>query len=281
VEIESGLRRAVELNELMLHYQPQVSTVTGQVTGFEALVRWNHPCRGVVGPGEFIPVAEETGLIVDIGRWVLREACRQLVEWQKSTFGHPLTISVNVSPKELRESDFVTSVEETLRVTGIDPACLRLELTESSILGTGDTAIETLCRLKALNVGLEIDDFGTGYSSLSYLQRLPFDTVKIDQSFIRELEQNKDSTQIVRTILDLTRSLGMTTVAEGVETDAQVNQLTRMGCDQIQGFYFSKPVNPEAALALLDLPNQMSRSFAALQSLTVASPEQEACEVAV
>jgi diguanylate cyclase (GGDEF)-like protein/PAS domain S-box-containing protein len=276
VEIESGLRRALESKEMVLFYQPQVSATSGRINGFEALLRWRHPERGLLGPGEFIPIAEECGLILPIGRWVLREACRQVVEWQRRVaMDPPLTVSVNVSPQELREPDFVASVEGALRESGIDPACLRLELTESSIIGNTDEALETLCRLKALNVCLEIDDFGTGYSSLSYLQRLPFDTVKIDRSFIRDIDANGDSAEIVRTILDLTRSLGMTAVAEGVETRAQLHRLAEFGCEQIQGFYFSRPINAQGAIAILreNQPDDRSRPDCPLESEETAEQE--------
>jgi diguanylate cyclase (GGDEF)-like protein/PAS domain S-box-containing protein len=276
VEVESGLRRAIEAGELILHYQAQISTATRHVTGYEALVRWNHSERGIVGPGEFIPIAEESNLILQIGGWVLREACRQMVDWQRLQPGlPPLTISVNVSTKEFCDAGFVEAVQTVVRETGLDPSLLKLEMTESCIMGSPGSALETLRRLKTLGIGLEIDDFGTGYSSLSYLQRLPFDTVKIDRSFVKDLATDTESSEIVRTILELARSLGMTAVAEGVENNDQVERLADLGCEYLQGFYYSKPVPPSEAIALWQQFSQpdvrMYRNFRGLQALAAAS----------
>jgi EAL domain-containing protein (putative c-di-GMP-specific phosphodiesterase class I) len=198
-----------------------------------------------VSPCEFIPIAEETNLIVPLGRWVLRQACGQMVEWQKqSVFPSPLTMSVNLSQKQLAEPGLVEDVERILTETGLDARSLRLELTESAIMENAASTIATLQKLKQMNVGLEIDDFGTGYSSLSYLRQLPFDTLKIDRSFIKELGVNAEGTEIVGTILKLAESLSMNVVAEGIETDGQLARLTELGCDYGQGFYFSKAVDP-------------------------------------
>ncbi len=252
MELERDLKVAIDNRELVLHYQPKVSLATHRITGFEALVRWNHPTRGLLYPSEFIPVAEETGLIIPLGHWVLLEGCRQMAAWHKTMFtGQPLSISINISFKQLAEPDLAADVERILAKTKLTPATLRLEVTESSIMENAQMAIVTLQRLKLLGIGLEIDDFGTGYSSLSYLRQLPFDTVKIDQSFVRKMGTADDTSEIVGTILNLARSLGMDVVAEGVETKDQLARLTAMGCSLGQGYYFSRPVEAERALQLI------------------------------
>ena len=247
-EIETGLRKAIDAQQLVVHYQPIVSAIDQQLCGFEALVRWNHPERGLIPPGEFIPVAEGSDLIVLLGRWVLVESCRQMAEWQKSFApGPPLTISVNVSARQLSDSRLMEDVEFALAESGLDPESLALEMTESSIMGNTEQTLATLDRLKAMNVRLEIDDFGTGYSSLSRLQRLPFDSLKIDRSFIRELGDGNRSLDIVKAIMQLAHSLRLEVIAEGVETKEQLHTLRGLGCDQIQGFLFSKPLDAAAA----------------------------------
>ena len=279
LEVETDLRKAIISNELVLFYQPQVSLLTRQVTGYEALVRWNHPARGLLNPDRFIPIAEESDLIVQLGEWVLKEACRQMAEWHaKFHFRQPVTISVNVSPKQLVDQQLVPLVKAVLEESGLEAKYLKLEMTESSIMENRDHALSTLRELKALNVGLEIDDFGTGYSSLSNLHLLPFDTVKIDRSFINEMHAAEGS-EIVRTILDLARSLEMQVVAEGVETQAQLQVLTGLGCDCVQGYYFSKPKSPEQTEMAL-LQDQMSRDLSSLQyanerSQPVPAPAEE------
>ena len=252
MEIEADLKKAVKAHEFVLHYQPKVSLVDQRITGFEALVRWNHPRRGLLYPSEFIPVAEETGLIVPLGLWILHEACRQMAAWHKSMIGEPaLSISVNISFKQLAEASLADDVERILTETGLEPATLKLEITESSIMENAQLAIATLRRFKELNISLEIDDFGTGYSSLSYLRQLPFDTVKIDRSFVKEMGTCDDTSEIIGTILQLARSLNMDVVAEGVETQDQLTRLTEMGCHSGQGYYFSRPVDAERALRLI------------------------------
>jgi Amt family ammonium transporter len=231
-----------------LHYQPIVSHADNRICGFEALVRWNHPERGLIPPGEFIPVAEGSDLIVRIGRWVLIEACRQMAEWQRRFTSVPaLAISVNVSARQLTDSRLVEDVRFALAESGLNPGSLALEVTESSIMGNADQTLATLNRLKAMNVRLEIDDFGTGYSSLSYLQRLPFDSLKIDRSFVRGLGDDNGSLDIVRAILELAHSLRLKVIAEGVETEEQLSSLHELGCDFIQGFLFSRPISAAAA----------------------------------
>jgi len=247
-ETEAGLRRAIEADQLVLHYQPIFAMSDNSVCGFEALVRWNHPQRGLVYPGEFIPIAEESDLIVSLGRWVLREACRQMAEWRKNLVAEQqLTISVNVSSRQLTDPKFLEDIAAVLEETGLDPRSLALELTESSIMGNPAQTLDTLDRIKKMDIRLEIDDFGTGYSSLSYLQRLPFDILKIDRSFIQELEGGNGSVDIVRAVLELAHSLKMEVVAEGVETEGQAQTLTRLGTNFVQGFLLSKPLEAEAA----------------------------------
>jgi diguanylate cyclase (GGDEF)-like protein/PAS domain S-box-containing protein len=259
LEIETELRKAIDDDQLVLHYQPQVCLVTNRLTGFEALVRWNHPERGMIPPCEFIPVAEETDLIVPLGAWVLKEACRQMAEWQsRSSVNPPLTIAVNVSYKQLTVAGFVESVSAVLAKTGLAAASLRLEMTESSVMKDPEESIETLNRLKRIGVGLEIDDFGTGYSSLSYLSSLPFDMVKIDRSFVTGLGTGEDRGEIVRSILELARSLGLEVIAEGVETEGELQKLLTLGCGRAQGYYFSKPVDPGAVPAMVEAENLKS-----------------------
>ncbi len=252
IEIEADLKKAIAGNQLEVYYQPEVSMSDHQITGFEALVRWNHPARGLLYPGEFISVAEESGLIVPLGLWVLREACRQMVAWHRSMPRIPaLTISVNVSYKQLATAGLGGEVEHILTDTGLDPRYLKLEMTESSVIENAEVARVALMRFKELKIGLEIDDFGTGYSSLGYLRQLPFDTLKIDYSFVKELGTSVDSTGVIRTIFGLAKSLNMNVVAEGVETKDQLVRLKAMGCTTAQGFYFSKPVDAAQAGLLI------------------------------
>lgn len=247
-EIETGLRKAIDLEQLVLHYQPIVSTVDNHICGFEALVRWNHPERGLIPPIEFIPIAEESDLIVLLGRWVLRESCRQMAEWHRSFNSNPpLTINVNVSSRQLSDSRLVEDVKFALAESGLRPEFLSIEVTEGSLIENTEQTVATLNRLKAMNVRLEIDDFGTGYSSLSYLRRLPFDTLKIDRSFVHELGAGSDGLDIVKAIVEMAHSLRLEVIAEGVETEEQLQQLRKLGCKYVQGFLFSKPVNAHAA----------------------------------
>lgn len=245
---ETGLHKAIDSGQLVLHYQPIVAVGDGSVHGFEALVRWNHPERGLLHPSEFVSVAEQSELIIELGDWVLREACRQMAEWQKSLAPQsPLVVGVNVSFRQLN-SRLVDDVRDAIQKSGIDPGQLALEMTESSIMVNAEQTLATLHSLKALNVKLEIDDFGTGYSSLSYLQKLPFDFLKIDRSFIRDLgNRNSGSLDIVKAILEMARSLNLDVIAEGIETGPQARRLSELGCNYLQGFFFSKPVGVELA----------------------------------
>jgi len=250
--LERDMRRAVERRELFLQFQPIVSLSNGSLRGFEALVRWQHPERGVIPPTKFIPIAEETGMIIPIGKWVLGEACRQMSRWQKlSQLDGPLPMSVNLSGRQFLQPDLLEQVREVLRETGLDPQSLKLEITETVVMENIETATHTLEQLRALGVELSIDDFGTGYSSLSYLQRFPVSTLKIDRSFVSRMTESDGTAEIVRTIAKLAQNLGMDVVAEGVETEGQRAQLSAFECEFGQGYYFSRPMDGDAAEALL------------------------------
>ncbi|BAL91849.1 putative diguanylate cyclase/phosphodiesterase with PAS sensor [Actinoplanes missouriensis 431] len=242
LELESDLRGALERGELRLHYQPTVDLATHEVVGFEALVRWPHPTRGMINPLDFIPIAEATGLIVPLGRWVLHEACRQAVEWSRAAGGRPLKMSVNVSVRQFDQPDLAETVAAVLADTGMAADLLCLEMTESVLMTDTEANLEQLVRLKALGLTLAIDDFGTGYSSLAYLRRFPVDTLKIDRSFVERLGVLADDTALTDTIVRLGKSLGMATVAEGIEEFGQLAALREMGCSYAQGYYFSRPV---------------------------------------
>ncbi|HEX8558044.1 MAG TPA: EAL domain-containing protein [Pyrinomonadaceae bacterium] len=252
LRLENDLRRAAERGEFMVYYQPIVSLDADRVAGFEALVRWEHPERGFVPPTEFIPVAEETGMIVEIGQWVLRESCRQMREWQRRSFDNRLlTISVNLSSKQFLQPNLIGCVKQTLHETDLDPRCLKLEITESIMMENAETASAMLVQLRSLGVQLSIDDFGTGYSSLSYLHRFPVNTLKIDRSFVARMGDAGENSEIVHTILTLASNLGMDVIAEGVETKGQLAQLKAMGCPYGQGYLFSRPVDAAGAGALV------------------------------
>jgi diguanylate cyclase (GGDEF)-like protein len=250
--LERDMRRAVERRELFLQYQPIVSLATGALRGFEALVRWQHPERGLIHPAKFIPIAEETGMIIPVGKWILGEACRQMSRWQKlSSMDGPLPVSVNLSGKQFLQPDLLEQIQEVLLETGLDPSSLKLEITETVVMENIETATHTLEQLRALGVELSIDDFGTGYSSLSYLQRFPVSTLKIDRSFVSRMTESDGTAEIVRTIMQLAQNLGMDVVAEGVETESQRAQLRDFECEFGQGYFFSRPMDSDAAEALL------------------------------
>jgi EAL domain-containing protein (putative c-di-GMP-specific phosphodiesterase class I) len=234
-ELQNDLSAAIGRGELALHYQPQAK-INGTVIGFEALLRWDHPQRGFVPPAKFIPLAEEAGLIAGIGEWVLREACREAASWRR-----PLQIAVNLSPFQFRQGDLVTLVCNVLLETGLAPDRLVLEITESALMNDFSRALSTLRRLKALGVQIAMDDFGTGYSSLSYLQSFPFDKIKIDKTFISNLDRSAQSAAIVRAVMGLGRNLKLLVVAEGVETKEQLEALRREHCDEMQGYFIGYP----------------------------------------
>jgi diguanylate cyclase (GGDEF)-like protein/PAS domain S-box-containing protein len=248
--IEVNLRRALERNEFSLQYQPKINLRTGQISGAEALIRWTHPIRGPISPAQFIPVAEDCGLILPIGQWVLREACKQARVWADS--GLPLgTMAVNISSMEFRDDNFLESVFAALQDSGLDPRCLELELTESVLMKRAESAASVLKTLRASGVTIAVDDFGTGYSSLSYLRKFPIDALKIDQSFVRQITTAPDETSIVTAIIGMGRSLKLRVVAEGVETQEELEFLQAHLCDEGQGYYFSRPVAPEQFSNLL------------------------------
>ncbi|MBA2411011.1 MAG: EAL domain-containing protein [Gammaproteobacteria bacterium] len=248
LKLEADLRLAIEREEFCLHYQPIVSLENNRITGFEALVRWWHPERGLVFPDEFIPVAEETGLIVPIGKWVLREACRQVRTWQDAARDNmPLSVSVNLSGKEFSQTGLIAQVSNVLEETGLAARSLELEITESAVMENSKSASAMLGQLKGLGVKLQIDDFGTGYSSLSNLHNFPVDVLKIDRSFVNRMGPGDKNSEIVQTIVQLGHNLGMEVTAEGVETAEQLNRLRALGCEYAQGYHFSKPVDGELA----------------------------------
>lgn len=254
--IESGIRQALQRNEFVLHYQPKIALQSGRIVGAEALVRWQKPGHGWVYPSDFIPVAEDSGLIVPLSKWVLAEACRQARQWQAAGLP-PIRMSVNTSAIDFRQRHFVESVEQVLADTGLDPCLLELEITESVLMQNVDATMSALQRLKALGIKLAIDDFGTGYSSLSYLRRFPIDVLKIDQSFIRGLSSDSSDAALVGAIISLGKSLNLNVIAEGVETAAQLKYLKDHHCEEAQGFYFSEAL-PAPAFARL-----LSAGFAA------------------
>jgi diguanylate cyclase len=260
LDLESELRRALPMKQFEVHYQPKVGVATGRMNSVEALLRWRHPTRGLVGPLEFIPIAEETGLMLSIGEWVLREACRQARQWQRE--GLPfLRIAVNISPIHFRQSKFLEIVRSALLDNDLEPQYLEIELTETTVMDHAENSVNILEELSRMGVIVSIDDFGTGYSSMSYLRRFPIDKLKIDRSFIHDMTTNSDAASIVRAIISLAHSLRLKVVAEGVETAEQLEQLRELGCDQFQGFYRSAAVLPSeigdfvqksAAASLLD-----------------------------
>lgn len=248
LQLESGLRQALEQQQLVLHYQPQVDLTTGELIGVEALVRWEHPERGMVPPGDFIPLAEETGLIVPIGEWVLRTACAQSQAWRQAGFS-PMRMAVNISPRQFRQSDLIARVDEILRETGLEPSALELEVTEGVIMNDVEAAIATMEELGKMGVLLAIDDFGTGYSSLGYLKRFPIAGLKIDRSFVRDIPGDANDAQIAASVIALAHNMNLRVVAEGIETADQLAFLRDKGCEHGQGYYFSPPCTAEELAA--------------------------------
>jgi len=253
LQLETDLRGALERKEFRNFYQPIVSLDSGQIVGFEALLRWQHPTRGLLGPEEFILVAEETGLIRELGWWNLREACRQMSDWRTGPNGRPdLIISVNLSAKQFLQPNLVVDIRKLLHELSLSPDALKLEITESAVMADPSAAVEMLQQIKSIGIHLAIDDFGTGYSSLSYLHRFPLDTLKIDRSFIRDMQEDGEGMEIARTILPMANNLRLDVVAEGVETLEQVALLKQLHCKYAQGYYFSKPLSAENSTALLE-----------------------------
>jgi diguanylate cyclase (GGDEF)-like protein len=251
-QVETDLRVALERQEFILHYQPIISLTTDRIESFEALLRWQHPEKGLIFPGDFIAIAEEAGLIVPIGEWVLREACQQLRTWQeKFPSASTVQIGVNLSSRQIKQFDFVDKLAKILADTGLNGQNLQLELTESMLMERGEKTIELLGWIKAQNVQLSIDDFGTGYSSLSYLHRFPIDALKIDRSFVSAIDEEGKNGEIVKTIITLAHSLGIKAIAEGVETPHQLTHLRNLGCQAAQGYFFSKPVNVDLAESII------------------------------
>lgn len=255
LNLESDLHQALIQQEFVLHYQPIVALATGQLVGLEALVRWQHPQRGFIAPNEFIPVAEETGVIIALGEWVLREACRQLRLWHQAfpEWGN-LTVSVNLSGKQLREPDLTAQLAQILKETGLEGHLLKLELTESVLIDDAEAMLQTLAGIHAQKIQLSIDDFGTGYSSLSYLPRFPISALKIDRSFVSRMLTDADNFEIVRAIVTLAHSIGLEVVAEGIETREQAAQLRAFGCEFGQGYFFAKPMDSAATEQVLMTP---------------------------
>ena len=252
LELEHHLRQAIERREFLVYYQPKLDLKSGRIVEMEALIRWQHPELGLVSPAEFIPLAEETGLVIPIGRWVLHEACSQLQDWRLRFRGHaPERVSVNLSAVQLRMPSLVDDIAATLQETGLDPSCLCLEITESAVMDNADLAMTTLASLKRIGIELAIDDFGTGYSSLSYLKRFTVDVLKIDQTFVEEIDQDEENSVIVGVTIRLAHALGMKVVAEGVETKAQIDRLKELGCDLAQGYYVARPLPATSIAALI------------------------------
>ncbi|MBI4277292.1 MAG: EAL domain-containing protein [Armatimonadetes bacterium] len=253
LELEGDLRRGLERGEFTVHYQPVVDLASGRIGEVEALVRWRHPAFGLMTPGEFIPLAEETGLILPLGRWVLAEACRQVRAWQaRHPDDPPLVVSVNLSPRQVQHAGLVDEIAQALHETGLDPRSLKVEITENVLMDDGEKTTGVLQRLRALGVRIAIDDFGTGYSSLSYLKRFQVDAVKIDRSFIEKLDRDPEDTAIVQAMVSLARALNLAVACEGVETAEQLTRLQTMGCDQGQGFYFARPTTGAEIGTLLE-----------------------------
>jgi EAL domain-containing protein (putative c-di-GMP-specific phosphodiesterase class I) len=243
--LESTMRRALERDEFYLVYQPQMELSTGKVEGIEALIRWRHPDLGTVSPDHFIPIAEETGLIIPLGEWVLSTACKQLVHWLQQGYP-PLRIAVNLSARQFRQKNLALRIEKILAETGLDPTLLELELTESAVMENPEEAVLTLQQLKGMGIALAIDDFGTGYSSLSHLKHFPIDRLKIDRSFVKHVTHDQNDATIAEAIIALAHSMKLTVVAEGIEQSEQLEFMLQRKCDTMQGFYLSRPAEANA-----------------------------------
>ncbi|HBE81367.1 MAG TPA: hypothetical protein DDW24_01130, partial [Blastocatellia bacterium] len=257
LELETDLRLAVEKSEFELYYQPLVNLDNVELMGFEALVRWNHPSRGLITPGEFISIAETTGLIIPMTAQLLRMACTQVVDWQKRGLARPsMVVSVNLSAAYLDQPGIIDQLRTIVFETGIAPECLKLEITESAVMENAENAVKVLNRIKELGVRISIDDFGTGYSSLSYLHRFPIDMLKIDRSFVSSMEEGSENGEIVRTVIALAKALNLGVIAEGIESIHQFHQLRILGCDYGQGYLFSRPIPVAEVNKLLEDPHR-------------------------
>ncbi len=253
LQLETDLRMAIERGELIMYYQPIINLDTMRLAGFESLIRWNHPTRGLVPPNEFIPVSEATGFIIPLTLWILETSCRQTVEWQnKNAANKNLIVSVNLSGKHFAQKNLVGQIREIIQKTGINPACVKLELTESAVMENVESVILMMKQIRELGIQLSIDDFGTGYSSLSYLHRFPINTLKVDRSFVSAIKNTSENGEIVRTVVTLAKTLGLNVVAEGIETIHQLQQLRVLGCEYGQGYLFSRPIAAEEAEKLLE-----------------------------
>lgn len=248
--IDRDLRKALQRKELVLHYQPQIDLSTRKIVGAEALIRWHHPNRGMILPGRFIPIAEETGMIININKWVLCEACRQAEQWNQEGH-HPITIAVNLSGYKLASQNIIRSIKNTLLQTQFDARNIEIEITENVLMQDTEETVSTLNNIKNLNLRIAMDDFGTGYSSLSYLMTFPVDTIKIDGSFVMGCTSENNNLVIIKAIIAMGQSLGKKIVAEGIETEKQYHLLKKMGCDEAQGYYFNHPVPPDEFARLL------------------------------
>ena len=256
LHLESNLRKAINQQEFIVHYQPIIDLSDGKIAGFEALVRWQHPQYGMISPQSFIPIAEETSLIIPIDRWVLQQACHQLRLWQKEKLtDYPLFISVNLSARQFAQLDLIDQIDQILTETQLNPQCLKLEITESAIMDNVNFAAVILQKLRERSIGLSIDDFGTGYSSLSYMHSFPVSSLKIDRSFVQRLDGNPENLGLIPAIISIAKTMGMSAIAEGIETTQQLNQLKTFGCDFGQGYLFSKPVEAQRATELIGSVN--------------------------
>lgn len=252
--LEQDLRSAQESKQFELYYQPKVDSINEEIIGVEALIRWNHPQQGLVAPDKFIPIAEETGLIRTLGKWVLDEACRQLAVWHEQGIVS-IKMAVNLSPKQLRDPQIVKHLQECLTKHNIDAGDFELEVTETAAMANAEQAIELMKQIRAVGVELAIDDFGTGYSSLAYLKLFPIQTLKLDRTFVRDIEEDENDAAICKATIALAHNMGMKVVAEGVETQAQKEFLTSHHCDILQGYLFSRPVPADEATKLLTTPS--------------------------
>ncbi|PVV22352.1 MAG: hypothetical protein B6D79_13170 [gamma proteobacterium symbiont of Ctena orbiculata] len=258
LKLEGKLRKALTCNEMELFYQPQIDLATGEIVSAEALLRWDEPELGMVSPVEFIPIAEETGMIIELGEWVLLEACRQNKEWQDAGY-NPIRIAVNLSSMQFIQRDLSATVAMALKNTRLNPKYLELEITESVIMRNVNETITTLNDFKEMGISISVDDFGTGYSSLNYLKRFPLDNLKVDRTFVKDIPDNEDDVTITSAIIALAQSLGLGVVAEGVETESQLQFLEQQGCEMAQGYLFSRPLPAEQLVSMLSLTNQSER----------------------